>query len=95
MGGALARYAFHACIAQRWQVQALEQGFAAAQQHRAHREMKFVDSVAIPLYVVLGPDESVLGVKGDWMAPEAFAGFLQDALGRYETPAKPDPAARL
>lgn len=49
MNRALTGYAFHACIAQRRQVQALEQGFATSQQHRAHREMKFVEQPCLQI----------------------------------------------
>ena len=37
---------------------------------------------ALPLYVVLGPDETLLGVKaGDWTS-SAFVEFLREALAK-------------
>ena len=54
-------------------------------EENLRRELKIARSAATPLYVILNPEEAVLGVKGDRMAPSAFVDFLRDALARHGT----------
>src|SRR5262249_5986176 len=57
------------------------------------RELKLANEATNPLYVVLGPDETVLGAKGGKMPPETFVGLLRDARAKYEKTARTAPTA--
>ncbi len=47
------------------------------------RELKLTGEATNPLYVVLGPDERVLGVKGGKMTPGEFLGHLNASLDKH------------
>lgn len=52
------------------------------------RELKLANEATNPLYVVLGPGETVLGVKGGKMDPLVFVGLLTEARTKYEKTAR-------
>ena len=52
------------------------------------REVKFANEITNPNYVILGPDEVVLGAKGGAMPPVDFVKFLTDARAKLDKPAK-------
>lgn len=67
------------------------------------RELKLTSEATNPLYVILGPDETVLGAKGGKMDPKVFVDLLRGARTKHEkaaraarpaAPADPKQAAR-
>jgi thiol:disulfide interchange protein DsbD len=52
------------------------------------RELKLTNEATNPLYVILSPDETVLGAKGGKMPPETFVGLLRNARAKLEKSTK-------
>ncbi len=60
-----------------------------------NREIKFANEVTNPNYVVLSPDEVVLGTKGGAMSPVDFVKLLTDARAKFSKSAKVVQAAGM
>ncbi len=57
------------------------------------RELKLAKSAANPFYVMLSPNEEVLGAKGDRMSPTEFISHLNSGLDKFKATADKDAKA--
>jgi hypothetical protein len=56
---------------------------ALAEQNTT-RQLDLTNEPTNPLYVVLSPDEQVLGASGGLMKPDVFISFLKQSLGKMK-----------
>ena len=48
------------------------------------REYKLTNDYSNPFYVIVSPDETLLGARGGYREPQAFVAFLEDVLDKHK-----------